>query len=244
MLWLRLGLIRIKYFPFAVRSAHGNFTMLGRPATHSMADQNTLQELFLREDYKDILPLLPAGPARVVDVGANIGAFTIWLKSRHGISEAFCFEPEQTSRNLLRANLALNDCEAHVSGNALGGNSRTISLSPNLVHPQATNIYHRQENDAPTQTIRVVALREWLAATPGEFDLLKLDCEGAEWEIIESATREDLSRFKVAIIEVHSDMRDKPLPLAAFGRLMEERGFETIRWDGVAHGMYIGRMTS
>jgi len=241
MLWLRLGWLRIKYFPFAIRSVHGNFTMLGRPATQSMADQFTLQEVFLREDYQDILPLLPARPLRVVDVGANIGAFTVWLKSRHELGEVFCFEPEQASRRLLRANLALNDCEVHVLAEALGGTSRTTSITPNLDHPQATNIYKRQENRADAQTIRVVALREWLAATPGDFDLLKLDCECAEWEIVASTTREDLRRFKVVVIEVHGDMRETPQPVSAFARLMEERGFETIRWDNVTHGLYIGR---
>lgn len=246
MMLLRLGLARMRVFPFTLRLPGGDLTMLGRPATASMADQFTLREVFLDEVYRDILPLLPPGPARVVDAGANIGAFPVWLARRHGLREAWCFEPESASLRLLRANLALNDCPAEVVPRALGGEARTLRIFPNVVHPAATNIY-AQPQDGPAgeaQEVQVVALRDWLRETGGEFDLLKMDCEAAEWEIIEQTPAEDLRRFRVAIIEVHHDLRHPGRPLEEFRALMEQRGFETLHWSGTTHVLYIGRVAA
>lgn len=246
MMMLRLGLARMRVFPFTLRLADGDLTMLGRPATASMADQFTLREVFLDEVYRDILPLLPPGPVRVVDAGANIGAFTVWLARRHGVREVYCFEPEASSLRLLRANLGLNDCAGHVLPHALGGQARTLRLFANLAHPAATNIY-APPNGGPAgdaQEVQVVALRDWLRDVGGDFDLLKMDCEAAEWEIVEQTPADDLRRFRAAVIEVHVDLRRPERPLEDFRALMESRGFETLHWSGVTHGLYIGRRTA
>jgi FkbM family methyltransferase len=244
MLLLRLGLIRMRLFPFVLRTPGGSLTLLGRPATKSLADQFTLREVFIHEVYGDILPLLPDGPLRIVDAGANIGAFSVWMCRKRAVQSITCFEPERSSLRLLRANLGLHECPAEILPVALGATARTIQLRPNADHPAATNIYAKPKNarEAPSQEVQVLSFRDWLQTQPGDFDLLKLDCECAEWEIIEGLTPKELARFRVVVIEVHLDLRDETRPVESFRQLMEERGCETIRWDGHAHGLYIGRI--
>lgn len=243
MLLLRLGLLRLRLFPFVLRTPGGSVTMLGRPATRSLADQFTLREVFIDEVYRDILALLPARPLRIVDAGANIGAFSVWIGRQRPVKQIACFEPEQSSLRLLRANLGWHACPAEIFPMALGAHARTIQLRPNADHPAATNIYAKPKDarEAPAQEVQVLAFRDWLLTQTGDFDLLKLDCECAEWEIMEGLTAAELGRFRVVVIEVHLDLRDESRPVDSFRHLMESRGCETIRWDGHAHGLYIGR---
>src|SRR5207248_8127908 len=82
---LRVGLIRLPYFSYRIRKGAHQFTMLARPTTTSMADLFVLREVLLDETYKDVLPFLDGGSLRVVDIGANLGSFTIWLHHKIGL---------------------------------------------------------------------------------------------------------------------------------------------------------------
>ena len=80
---------------------------------------------------------------------------------------------------------------------------------------------------------------EWLKQTPGAFDVLKMDCEGSEWEIARATSPSEFARFGLVVAEVHAD----PEGLSAveeFGALMESRGFRTVRWDRKAQSLYVG----
>ena len=76
---LRLGFIRLKYFPYTIHNGPSSYVMLARPATTALADLFVLREVLVEETYRDVLPVLPRKGLRVVDIGANLGSFTIWL---------------------------------------------------------------------------------------------------------------------------------------------------------------------
>src|SRR5262245_56876590 len=122
---MRLGLLRMPVFLYRIEVSDRRFAMLARPSTAAMADLFVLREVLVEETYRDLLPLLPPGPARVVDVGGNIGSFSIWLHQRHGLREGFCFEPDPGSFDLCRYNLANNGCRfVQVFPKAIGGVGR------------------------------------------------------------------------------------------------------------------------
>ena len=180
---LRLGFVKLRYFPYTIHKGRNCYRMLARPTTTSMADLFVLREVLVEETYRDVLPLLPRRGLRVVDIGANLGSFTIWLSRAAKMDEAFCFEPEPDSFRLLRFNLAQNGCGfAQALEKAVGGQSRTAQITLKEDSPGGTSIYSpAPEGECPPgNAIQVVALSEWLGQTPGTFDLLKMDCEGSE----------------------------------------------------------------
>jgi len=239
---LRLGLIKLKYYPYTIHKGQSTYLMLARPATTALADLFVLREVLVEETYRDVLPILPPKGLRVVDIGANLGSFTIWLSQATKVDEAFCFEPEPDSFRLLQFNLTRNGCAfAHALESAVGGRSRPGQITLKQDSPGGTNIYTPAPGGERPQgrAIQVVAFSEWLSQTPGAFDLLKMDCEGSEWEIVRQTAPSDLARFGAVVAEVHEDP-DGLQPAGQFGALIESAGFRTVRWDRKAFGLYVG----
>jgi len=239
---LRLGLVKLKYFPYTIHKGNHSYQMLARPSTTALADLFVLREVLVEEAYRDVLPLLPRRGLRVVDIGANLGSFTIWLSRTAKVTEAFCFEPEPESFRLLRFNLAGNGCAfAHTLEKAVGGRSRKVQIALKEDSPGGTNIYSSAAGRAQSQatTVEVMALSEWLAQAPGAFDLLKMDCEGSEWETLRQTSQSELARFRVVVAEVHDDPQGRQ-EVEEFKPLMESAGFRTVRWDRKSYGLYIG----
>ena len=237
---MRLGLLQIPFFPYRIKMNYGSVTMLARPGNVSMGDLFVLRELFIDETYRDVLAFVRKEPVRIVDVGANLGSFVVWLHRRHGVREAFCFEPEPTSFQLCRFNLSENGCSfANVEQRAVGGQARHIRLQLAGDRPGGVSIYKTSSANARTAEVEVIAFGKWLEEVAGEFDILKLDCEGAEWEILDRTPAEQFRRFRIIVAEVHADDSGKHA-VADFPRLLEERGFRTVQWDNRAQGVYLG----
>lgn len=237
---LRLGFIKLPYFPHQIRKGAHRYTLLARPTTTSCADLFILRDVLLAETYKDILPLLPKKNLRILDVGANLGSFTLWLHRQTGVREAFCFEPEIDSFRLLNFNLALNECAAAKAiPCAIGGETRTAKLALKASSPGGTSLYADYTTRADARSVSVVSLEEWLRGVAGDFDLLKMDCEGSEWEIMDKTDARLFARFPVLLAEVHGDPVHNRPP-AEFRRLAEKRGYRTVRSDDKYHGLYIG----
>jgi FkbM family methyltransferase len=242
ILGLRMGWIRFEYFPYQISKGGHRYLLLGRPRVGSSTDLFVLREVLAEETYRGVLPLLPPRPLRVVDIGANLGATTIWLSRQVAVHEAFCFEPEPDSFQLLRFNLAKNGCGgAHAIQKAVGGQSRTARILFNEAAPGGANIYASPAGGRATgeSAVEVIALGEWLGQTPGQFDLLKMDCEGAEWEIVRGTPASAFARFGVVVAEIHEDPA-RQQPVEGFASLMEARGFRTVRWDRKCFGLYLG----
>jgi FkbM family methyltransferase len=248
ILMTRLGVLKIPYFIFRFNTAKKPTAMLGRPTTTSLADLFVIKEVFIHETYKDILPLLAEGGVRFVDIGANLGSFSIWLAQQRNVVSSYCFEPEPDSFRLLCFNLSLNGCEGVIPIHAaVGGTQREISIQLKSSSPGGTSIYSDGRSDTAQHSdrtrIKVVAFSEWLHEAAYPLDLLKLDCEGAEWEIVRACGHIIGERFKVVVAEVHDDP-DKESAVDAFPKLMEKHGFSTLRWDGKSQGLYVGKRVS
>ena len=237
---LRLGIIKLPYFLHRLQKGPHSYAMLARPTTTSCADLYTLRDVLLDEAYRDVLPLLPEKNLRLLDIGANLGSFTLWLHRQVGVREAFCFEPEIDSFRLLNFNLALNDCTtAKTIQCAIGGETRTAKLALKKSSPGGTNLYVDYSACVDARSVSIVALEEWLRGIEGDFDLLKMDCECSEWEIVDKTDPQQFERFPVLLAEVHSDpVRNRPV--TEFERLVENLGYHTVRWDNKYHGLYIG----
>ena len=136
-------------------------------------------------------------------LGANIGAFTV-LAGYLGAKKVIGVEPISTSyghllNNVERAGLtnvvALKNIVSDVSGNFCD-----VSLNENSGHNSMYNVSERFE------TIETITLHEILAQLDSNNIMLKLDCEGAEYDILLKASLEDMNRISEVIVEIHSEL--------------------------------------
>ena len=154
-----------------------------------------------KDDYR--WPGLTPEPGwRVVDVGANIGAFSLWAE-RLG-ADVVAFEPEPKTFAALVANVA----GRHVSPRqaALVGESvPAVRLYLSGVRSTRHTLLAREiESGAPLGGEFVDVPTVTVADVVGEgCDLLKLDCEGAEFDALLHAEDETLRRAQRLVVEYH-----------------------------------------
>ena len=154
-------------------------------------------------------PALPlAGEIKtIVDIGANIGAATIWFALQHPTARIWAFEPSPDSFALLRANTAdLPQVQRFAFG---------------LLDRDQQALLYRGKDDAVENSIGrsreltddtfPIALRSADSALTeagvDSIDILKLDTEGCEVPILRSLASR-LPRTGVIYIEFHAE-RDR-----------------------------------
>jgi FkbM family methyltransferase len=198
-------------------------------------DVNVLRSVgagFLKQRYTP--PGFEIAPRDVVvDVGANIGAFSIFAAQRTR-ERVIAIEPFPTNAEYLRRNADANAANVEVLEIALCDLDGSVEF---VVTPNGTTHRMRASSDAEDVTrvvVRGMTLRALMESLGlDHIDLLKLDCEGAEGHILPSCSEETLSRVRRIAMEFHD--ATSPLNHVELEQLLVKRGFETrLDWDGIA----------
>jgi FkbM family methyltransferase len=160
--------------------------------------------IVMTEVYSHRMPLpLPARPT-ILDIGANVGSFSAFAAARYSDARIVAFEPDPRNFMMLEHNSNLNPgrfeiVNAAVSdrsgeGIFIGGDSDRHTTGGHLV-TQASGAHQKVEVISLTDAFSRFAI--------GRCDLLKLDCEGAEFGIVYNSPDDVLARISQMVIEVH-----------------------------------------
>jgi FkbM family methyltransferase len=152
----------------------------GMRAVHAPADPTLVHDvinLWLDDEYG----LRRVGhPVRtIVDIGANIGLFSLFARHCFPAATIHAYEPDPevltyTARNFDDAGIELfPEAVSHADGCA------------DMVRSGSSRV--NQVQTAETGEVTLTSLRSAVARIGGTVDLLKLDCEGFEWDIFEDA---------------------------------------------------------
>lgn len=166
------------------------------------AEISMLVDIWHREVYTP--PFLPIEPHdTVIDVGANKGYFTVLAasKARHG--KVYAFEPVPDLAQRARENLKANSLSnVIIIDKALWKESgqQPLYISTN------SGGHSMRPKPSSYSKIMVTAIRldEFCAANQiKQVNFLKLDCEGAEYDILMTLDREFLGNIQKIAMETH-----------------------------------------
>jgi FkbM family methyltransferase len=201
-LGLTLDTLRLKSRPFVAVSSDSIKVQLKPRSGESF----TFYENLVRRDYLANGIRLDVG-GTVVDIGANIGTFTVLAASIVGpTGRVIAFEPVSATFARLQANVALNGLHnVEACQEAVEGREGTIEMriAAKSALSSAYDPVSLGEQTA-VETVPCLSMR-------GLFDrhhidriqLLKVDCEGGEYGIFRSLTPELASRIDQISMEVH-----------------------------------------
>ncbi|MGA3186194.1 MAG: FkbM family methyltransferase [Bryobacteraceae bacterium] len=111
-----------------------------------------------------------------MDIGANIGLFTLAARRQFVNAEIHCYEPNPSVLDHLRSHCA--SVGAHLNEAAVGKTNGEVSLEI------SDNSLHTVTKVSTKGGVRLESFSSVIAGI-GNVDLLKLDCEGAEWDIFQ-----------------------------------------------------------
>jgi len=137
---------------------------------------------------------------KVVDIGAFYGETAIYY-SKMGASEVLAYEPFK-SESFISSNAQLNGCNNIKSYRmAVSDSDGFFNCDPDFENRAETKIYYAEN---PNKKLNKISLESIVNEHNIEDGCLKLDAEGAEFEIIKGAPVETLRKFKQMAIEVHN----------------------------------------
>jgi FkbM family methyltransferase len=167
------------------------------------------KEIFFEEAYfVGLKRRLPNSPI-IIDIGANAGFFTMLAASKYPNATIFAYEPMRDNYNQLKRNIRLNEnTDIKCFQKAVYGYSGEVLINFNTSDTfttSATVIQHSPvQNDTAGIRVPCISMFDIFAGNNLSYcDLLKLDCEGAEYEILYNCSDKCLARIKQIALEVH-----------------------------------------
>lgn len=151
---------------------------------------------------KDIWTTHNVLPGSIIDVGAHVGFFSVFCKSLWPESQVYSFEPCPDNYRLLKENLSqfdlaspINCAVADFCGSAnLVINDYSYNSGGNTVIETARlDADHERSLNKPVVDVETTSLSKLFESESiEECSILKLDCEGSEYSIIDDLYENDL----------------------------------------------------
>ena len=156
----------------------------------------------------------------VIDIGGNIGMVSIYLAKKYPFLKIYAFEPvKQNYENFLK-NIELNNINKDiikVFNLAITKDRRDVILTSPFNNSGASNIYNNFRGSGNIISNNAISIKSitfddiFSNNNISKCKLLKIDCEGAEYEILYSANVENLKNCEYMRGEFHGieDKRKK-----------------------------------
>ncbi len=185
------------------------------------------KEVFCDKCYDIEVFGMPERPT-IIDVGSNTGLFILRMKQLYPNAKLYGYEPQETNFALLCATLKLNNpSDTHVFKLGVGAHDRKEKLFVHKRNIGGSSIIKSQVDADDYEEVELIGLASLLETNDLEScDLLKLDCEGAEHEIILSITPAICQRVSRIIFESTPklyDVGELVSHLERIGYLVHER---------------------
>lgn len=170
-------------------------------------DVAIIDEIFTWKIY-DQYPFKLQHDGIVIDIGANIGIFSLYAASRR--NQVYSYEPFKANYDLFCRNISQNKLgnNIHPEKKAISGKDSNRLLYIDRDNSGAHSFYGVGEG-IPVKCINLKKIFEDNRIDICNF--LKIDCEGAEYEIIENTEEDTLKKIQTIVMEYHDSINVKKI---------------------------------
>ncbi|MFH1520143.1 MAG: FkbM family methyltransferase [Candidatus Micrarchaeota archaeon] len=163
----------------------------------------------------------------VVEIGGHIGIFTVLAARMAPQGKVYTFEPNPDNFQMLGTNLAMNRVGNVIARQeAVSDTSGSVSLYLDHRNTGGHSI-HQSDNTGTGITVRTTTLADIISQNRLEkIDFLKMDCEGAEYEIFRSVPLEVLAMVRKIAMECHDQGEGRNSRLMV--GLLRRHGFDVV----------------
>jgi FkbM family methyltransferase len=196
----------------------------------SDADESVFREIFLDRDYMVVDDVIEEASGAILDIGAHIGLFSMYVRGLNDNVKIFAYEPAPENFAVMKEHFKENHVGGVVAKNVAvtGRDGETVLfLSEDSHNHSIWNVFGtvKKEVKVPTVSMRKIFERDFARAGVGFCDLVKMDCEGAEFEILESMEAELFKKTGAFYIEYHEYLDGKKKEDLV--KILQKNGFKT-----------------
>ena len=137
----------------------------------------------------------------VIDIGAHIGLFALFASQFCKNGKIYCFEPVKENFRLLEANLILNNIKNIIAVNAaISTNNENVIIYLN----EDESGHSMYVTGSKKIQVKSFTLQDVFDSNKlQKCDFIKIDCEGEEYEIIDSLSIPYFDKINKMCIEYH-----------------------------------------
>lgn len=167
-------------------------------------DARIIAEMYLDRCYPNMFATLPANPV-IIDIGGYIGDFALYAAHEFG-ARVIVYEPTLENYALLMENVNRNNLGEQITCHNAGVGGENGRLTLNVTrHDGALHVSGFLYAGATEQiTVQAVTIDSVIYDNSlTHIDLLKIDCEGGEYDIISSLDDKHFEKIDRIVFEYH-----------------------------------------
>lgn len=144
-------------------------------------------------------------PIQVIDIGGHVGTFSCRLTQLHPRAYVRAFEPSATTAAYLRRNIAQNNVGARVEvfERALSGNTGVAVFDDNGAGSGLNGLLAAGHSSGNAIEVATVSFDDVVVSVQAPIDLVKIDCEGGEYDLVLGSKPESWASVRRVVIEHH-----------------------------------------
>lgn len=174
----------------------------------------------------------------VVDIGANIGYFTLLFSNLVGdTGRVFAFEPSQDVFDILQKNIKLNNCEnVELINKAVSDKTGKIDLYVSSGGSSDNRVYDSNDNRSKI-SIHAISLDDFFEHYHGNINYIKTDTQGAEYQVIKGMSNLLKKKNDIKIMSEFfpQGLAECGITPYEYYDLLKKYGFKMYELDGVKY---------
>jgi len=167
-------------------------------------DEAVANEVFRDREYSPCDEVIKNAKHAIIDIGGHAGFFALYAATINPNVSIYSFEPHNENYKMLKENLKQNRIKSVRPKNLAIANKigevELILSQEDLNH----SIVHAIETVNETQKVGCTTLEKIMQKNDlKKVELLKIDCEGAEFQILRSTPQSSFDKIQHIFLEYH-----------------------------------------